>query len=63
VPLRQLIAFFAQEIARRDITVTDASGFSARWAEPTSAAEITERAGHILAEVSNGLGIIVSPPY
>src|ERR1700730_18526683 len=28
----------------------------------TSAAEITERAGHILAEVSNGLGIIVSPP-
>jgi len=27
----------------------------------TSAAEITERAGHILAEVSNGLGIIVSP--
>jgi heat-inducible transcriptional repressor len=28
----------------------------------TSAAEITERAGHVLAEVSNGLGIIVSPP-
>jgi heat-inducible transcriptional repressor len=28
----------------------------------TSAAEITERAGHILAEVSNGLGIVVSPP-
>src|SRR5260370_12671766 len=27
-----------------------------------SAAEITERAGHVLAEVSNGLGIIVSPP-
>src|SRR5258705_11945902 len=29
---------------------------------PTNAAEITERAGHVLAEVSNGLGIIVSPP-
>ena len=24
--------------------------------------EITERAGHVLAEVSNGLGIVVSPP-
>src|SRR5262249_56299479 len=24
--------------------------------------EITERAGHVLAEVSNGLGIIVAPP-
>jgi heat-inducible transcriptional repressor len=29
---------------------------------PSNAAEITERAGHVLAEVSNGLGIIVSPP-
>src|SRR6202167_995286 len=28
----------------------------------TNASEITERAGHVLAEVSNGLGIIVSPP-
>ena len=27
-----------------------------------SFAKITERAGHVLAEVSNGLGIIVSPP-
>src|SRR5438046_10479834 len=27
-----------------------------------TAAEITERAGHVLAEVSNGLGIVVSPP-
>ena len=39
-----------------------ATGFSARWAAQRSAAEITERAGHVLAEVSNGLGIIVSPP-
>src|SRR5258706_5576079 len=31
-------------------------------ATPTNAAEITERAGHFLAEVSNGLEIIVSPP-
>ncbi len=29
---------------------------------PANAAEITERAGHVLAEVSNALGIIVSPP-
>src|SRR6202167_686236 len=28
----------------------------------TNASEITERAGHVLAEVSNGLGIIVSQP-
>jgi heat-inducible transcriptional repressor len=27
-----------------------------------TAAEITERAGHVLAGVSNGLGIVVSPP-
>src|SRR5712692_3549229 len=47
VPTAAAYRFFAQEIASQ---------------ATTSAAEITERAGHVLAEVSNGLGIIVSPP-
>ncbi len=51
VPTAAAYRFFAQEIASQ-ATITAA----------TSAAEITERAGHVLAEVSNGLGIIVSPP-
>ena len=29
----------------------------------TSAVELTERAGHVLAEVSKGIGIIVAPPF
>src|SRR5712664_2196378 len=47
VPTAAAYRFFAQEIASQ---------------ATTSAAEFTERAGHVLAEVSNGLGIIVSPP-
>jgi heat-inducible transcriptional repressor len=31
-------------------------------AQAKTTEEITERAGHVLAEVSNGLGIIVAPP-
>src|SRR6267378_4246865 len=47
VPTAAAYRFFAQEIASQ---------------ATISAVEITERAGHVLAEVSNGLGIIVSPP-
>src|SRR5258705_10342370 len=55
--------FFAQEIASQaTITAVDREWIQREMGGATSAAEITERAGHVLAEVSNGLGIIVSPP-
>src|SRR5436309_11837749 len=63
VPTAAAYRFFAQEIASQaTITVTDREWIQREMGGATSAAEITERAGHVLAEVSNGLGIIVSPP-
>ena len=63
VPTAAAYRFFAQEIA----TQARLSGVDKEWIRremgtATSASEITERAGHVLAEVSNGVGIIVSPP-
>jgi heat-inducible transcriptional repressor len=63
VPTAAAYRFFAQEIA----TQATLSGVDKEWIRrelgtATSASEITERAGHVLAEVSNGVGIIVSPP-
>src|SRR6202165_3999120 len=63
VPTAAAYRFFAQEIASQaTISVVDRDWIRREMGTPTSAAEITERAGHVLAEVSNGLGIIVSPP-
>src|SRR5258705_6168650 len=63
VPTAAAYRFFAQEIASQaTLTVGDREWIQREMGGATSAAEITERAGHILAEVSNGLGIIVSPP-
>src|SRR4029077_19368652 len=63
VPTAAAYRFFAQEIASQaTLTVTDCEWIQREMSGATSASEITERAGHILAEVSNGLGIIVSPP-
>ena len=63
VPTAEAYRFFAHEIASQaTITVDDRAWIQREMAGATSAAEITERAGHVLAEVSNGLGIIVSPP-
>src|SRR5271168_628658 len=63
VPTAAAYRFFAHEIASQaTITVDDRAWIQREMAGATSAAEITERAGHVLAEVSNGLGIIVSPP-
>jgi heat-inducible transcriptional repressor len=63
VPTAAAYRFFAQEIASQAIISTvDKDWIRREMGSPTSAAEITERAGHVLAEVSNGLGIIVSPP-
>jgi heat-inducible transcriptional repressor len=63
VPTAAAYRFFAQEIASQaTISVDDRAWIKREMGGATSAAEITERAGHVLAEVSNGLGIIVSPP-
>jgi heat-inducible transcriptional repressor len=63
VPTAAAYRFFAQEIATQaTLSSADKDWIRREMGSPTSAAEITERAGHVLAEVSNGLGIIVSPP-
>lgn len=63
VPTAAAYRFFAQEIASQaTLRVDDREWIRREFAGATTSAEITERAGHVLAEVSNGLGIIVSPP-
>jgi heat-inducible transcriptional repressor len=63
VPTAAAYKFFAQEIASQaTISVEDREWIKREMESGTSPAEITERAGHILAEVSRGLGIVVSPP-
>jgi len=63
VPTAAAYRFFAQEIASQaTLTVEDRDWISREMAGGTSPAEFTERAGHVLAEVSKGLGIVVSPP-
>src|SRR2546423_3749370 len=63
LPTAAAYRFFAQEIASQaTISAVDKEWIQREIGAATNASEITERAGHILAEVSNGLGIIVSPP-
>ena len=63
VPTAAAYRFFAQEIATQaTISSVDKEWIKREMGAGTNASEITERAGHVLAEVSNALGIIVSPP-
>ena len=63
VPTASAYRVFAQEIAlQATLTVADRDWIHRELAGAVTAAAITERAGHVLAEVSNGLGIIISPP-
>jgi len=63
VPTAAAYRFFAQEIATQaTLSIDDEEWIRREMAAGTSAAEITERAGHVLAEVSKGVGIIVAPP-
>jgi heat-inducible transcriptional repressor len=63
VPTSAAYRFFAQEIASQaTIRADDREWIRREMGGAKTASEITERAGHLLAEVSNGLGIIVSPP-
>ena len=63
LPTAAAYRFFAQEIASQaTISAVDKEWIQREIGAATNSSEITERAGHVLAEVSNGLGIIVSPP-
>src|SRR5215469_18503906 len=63
VPTAAAYRFFAQEIATQaTLSVEDKEWIRREFAGASKRIEITERAGHVLAEVSNGLGIVVSPP-
>ncbi|MGB7728727.1 MAG: heat-inducible transcriptional repressor HrcA [Candidatus Acidiferrum sp.] len=63
VPTAAAYRFFAQEIgAQATLSVEDREWISREMASGSTPEQITERAGHVLAEVSKGLGIVVSPP-
>src|SRR5207245_3253617 len=63
VPTAAAYRFFAQDVASQAmINPDDRAWIRRELAGARTPSEITERAGHSLAEVSNGLGIIVSPP-
>ena len=63
VPTAAAYRFFAQEIASQaTLSVEDRDWIRREFKAATTSEEVTERAGHVLAEVSNALGIIVSPP-
>src|ERR1043165_2672257 len=63
VPPAAAYRFFAQEIATQaTLSVEDREWIRREFSGANTRVEITERAGHVLAEVSNGLGIVVSPP-
>ena len=63
VPTAAAYRFFAQEIATQaTLNIEDREWIRREMSAGNSAEELTERAGHLLAEVSRGVGIIVVPP-
>jgi heat-inducible transcriptional repressor len=63
VPTAAAYRFFAQEIASQaTLSLEDREWIDREMAAGGNMAQMTERAGHVLAEVSKGLGIVVSPP-
>src|SRR5579863_2138810 len=63
VPTAAAYRFFAQEIASQaTLSADDKEWIRREMSGANSAAELTERAGHVLAEASRGVGIVVSPP-
>ncbi len=63
VPTASAYRFFAQQIvARATLSPQDEDRIRGEFAAANAAEEIAERAGHVLAEISKGLGIVVSPP-
>jgi heat-inducible transcriptional repressor len=62
VPTAQAYRFFAQQAASDGkVSEADQSWIREQLGSAGSAEEMTERAGHILAEVSQGLGIVLMP--
>lgn len=63
VPTASAYRFFAQQVvARATLSAEDEDRIRGEFAAATTGEEIAERAGHVLAEISKGLGIVVSPP-
>jgi heat-inducible transcriptional repressor len=63
VPTAAAYRFFARQVAAvATLSAEDQSWIRGELAAATTTEEISERAGHVLAEVSRGLGIVVSPP-
>jgi heat-inducible transcriptional repressor len=63
VPTATAYRFFAQQIiARATLSPEDEGRIRGEFAAASSGEDIVERAGHVLAEISKGLGIVVSPP-
>jgi heat-inducible transcriptional repressor len=63
VPTAAAYRFFAQEIgSQATLSAEDREWISREMSSGSTPEQITERAGHVLAEVSKGLGIVVSPP-
>ena len=62
VPTASAYRFFAQQIvAGATMRQEDEDRIRGEFAAAGSTEEIVERAGHVLAEISKGLGIVVSP--
>ncbi len=63
VPTASAYRFFAQQIApKATLSEEDRKWIRSELDEATTPEEVTERAGHVLAAVSHGIGIIVMPP-
>jgi heat-inducible transcriptional repressor len=63
VPTAAAYRFFAQQVvARATLSPEDEDRIRGEFASASTGEEIAERAGHVLAEISKGLGIVVSPP-
>ncbi len=63
VPTAAAYRFFAEQIASQaTLSEEDQDWIRKELEGATTAEEITERAGHMLAAVSRGLGIVIMPP-
>src|ERR1700747_967081 len=61
VPTAAAYRFFAQEIATQaTLSIEDKEWIRREFSAASSGEEIAERAGHVLAEISKGLGVVVS---
>jgi heat-inducible transcriptional repressor len=63
VPTATAYRFFAQQVVdKATLSPEDEERIRGEFAAVSTTEEIAERAGHVLAEISKGLGIVVAPP-